>query len=78
MDLEQKGFVVVEDLVRFMNMNVGVMYRKRDLVMMWGRVVGDGNKDDGRRSATLKEGNRATSGVDFQSLLDVFCKHEEA
>lgn len=38
--MERKGHLVVEDMVRFLNMETGNFYRNRDLYLMVGRVRG--------------------------------------
>lgn len=37
-DLEKKGYFVVEDLVRFLNMETGTFYRNRDLILVFRRL----------------------------------------
>jgi hypothetical protein len=39
MDLGKKGFLVLEDVVRFMNLETGTFFRNRDLVMAFRRLA---------------------------------------
>jgi len=36
-DLERKGFIELEDLVRFLNIESGTFYRNRDLFLIFRR-----------------------------------------
>jgi hypothetical protein len=38
LDLEEKGWVEVEDIVREINMSEGVFYRNRDLFLIFSRM----------------------------------------
>jgi hypothetical protein len=38
--LEKKGYVELEDLVRFLNMETGTFYRNRDIYLIFSRVGG--------------------------------------
>ena len=42
-DLEKKGYINVEDLVRFLNFESGNFYRNRDLILISKRLL-DGEK----------------------------------
>lgn len=44
MDLEKKGYLVVEDLVRLMNLEGETFVRNRDLVLIFRRVGGGRNR----------------------------------
>ena len=39
LDLEKKGYFVLEDLVRFLNMETGTFYRNRDLYLIFRRLT---------------------------------------
>lgn len=39
LDLERKGFLTVEDFVRFLNIETGTFYRNRDLVLLFRRLT---------------------------------------
>jgi hypothetical protein len=36
--LDRKGYVVLEDLVRFLNMETGTFFRNRDLIAIFKRI----------------------------------------
>jgi hypothetical protein len=38
-DLEKKGYINMEDLVRFLNFESGNFYRNRDLVLIFKRLL---------------------------------------
>jgi hypothetical protein len=38
LDLEKKGYVVLEDIVRFLNMETGTFYRNRDLFLIFRKI----------------------------------------
>lgn len=38
LDLEKKGYVVLEDIVRFLNMETGTFYRNRDLFLIFKKI----------------------------------------
>ena len=44
LDIENKGFVKVEDLVRFFNMRANIFYRSRDLCLIFTRIAGKDKK----------------------------------
>ena len=39
MDIDKKGFISVEDLVRFINVESDTYYRNRDLVLIYKRLL---------------------------------------
>jgi hypothetical protein len=39
LDLEKKGFINLEDFVRFLNFESGNFYRNRDLVLIFKRFM---------------------------------------
>lgn len=43
-DLDRKGFIVLEDLVRFINMETGKFLRSRDLIAIFKRIGGNNVK----------------------------------
>lgn len=44
LDLDRKGYIVLEDLVRFLNMETGTFFRNRDLIAIFRRICGKNNK----------------------------------
>ena len=38
LDLEKKGYIVLEDIVRFLNMETGTFYRNRDIFLIFRRI----------------------------------------
>lgn len=40
-DLERKGYLTVEDFVRFLNIETGTFYRNRDLILIFRRLGSD-------------------------------------
>lgn len=38
LDLEKKGYIVLEDIVRFLNMETGTFYRNRDIYLIFRRI----------------------------------------
>jgi hypothetical protein len=44
LDLDKKGYLVLEDLVRFLNMETGTFFRNRDLVPIFRRLCGNEQK----------------------------------
>jgi len=38
LDLERKGYIVLEDLVRFLNMETGTFLRNRDIYLIYRRI----------------------------------------
>ncbi len=43
-DLEKKGYINMEDLVRFLNFESGNFYRNRDLVLIFKRLSGEASE----------------------------------
>ena len=43
-DLEKKGYINMEDFVRFLNFESGNFYRNRDLVLIFKRLLNDANE----------------------------------
>lgn len=41
LDLEKKGYIVLEDIVRFLNMETGTFYRNRDIYLIFRRISED-------------------------------------
>lgn len=39
LDLERKGYFILEDLVRFLNMETGTFFRNRDLYLVFRRLT---------------------------------------
>ena len=39
--MERKGHIVLEDLVRFLNMETGTFFRNRDLVLIFRRITSE-------------------------------------
>lgn len=39
LDLELKGFLQIEDVVRYLNIETGKFYRNRDLVLIFKRLT---------------------------------------
>ena len=39
LDLEKKGYLTVEDFVRFLNIETGTFYRNRDLILLFRRMT---------------------------------------
>jgi membrane-anchored protein YejM (alkaline phosphatase superfamily) len=44
LDLDKKGHIVLEDLVRFLNMETGTFFRNRDLITIFRRICGNNRK----------------------------------
>ena len=38
LDLEKKGYIVLEDIVRFLNMETGTFYRNRDIYLIFNTL----------------------------------------
>lgn len=45
LDIEMKGSIRVEDLVRFINMRTKNFYRSRDLILIFTRLTGKNKKE---------------------------------
>lgn len=45
LDIEMKGSIRVEDLVRFINMRTKNFYRSRDLILIFTRLAGKNKKE---------------------------------
>lgn len=44
LDLDRKGYIVLEDLVRFLNMETGTFFRNRDLIAIFRRICRNDSK----------------------------------
>lgn len=38
LDMEKKGYIVLEDIVRFLNMETGTFFRNRDVYLIFKRI----------------------------------------
>ena len=59
MDLDQRGYLSVEDLVCFANLYTSNFFRNRDIICLFRRMTALG---------------RNRNGVDYDNFLDIICQ----